>query len=179
MAAYGKDLARAGKLAPPSPEHIGPILAFATDALPLKVIHDRVRQPFMHGCAAGLLLLRAATHASIPQHFKLSDIKHDIAGTFTVSVSTVDNTIWPAFRPVAHLFAAYLVRALEGETTFPCRLVELPLFLARAEDFRSRGEAIFPPRRSDPMLRPGEALTFGVPFPLPPSDLRPFQQPLE
>jgi len=46
----------------------------------------------------------------------------------------VDNVIWPRFRPVGHLWAAYFGCSTElQDRTFPCRLADLSHFLAVSE----------------------------------------------
>jgi hypothetical protein len=60
-----------------------------------------------------------------------------------------ENRVWPVFRPVSHLWAAYwhstdgykpLPAPFEAfPPPFPCRLEDLPAFLERAEGIRRMG----------------------------------------
>ena len=90
-----------------------------------------------------------------------------------LSQKTIDNTVQPRYRSVAHFWAAYLDRSQETDsTTLPCRGRDLPLFLATAEAYRRRGETIrSAPQATTPVLRPGEAVMIPPALALPEIEL--------
>ena len=126
-------------------------------APPLADVHADVMTPFARGTIAGLIFGEAMTTNRIGKPRKLQDIKTDISKRFhgnpgfgKLSSSTIENAIWKPYSPVAHLWAAS--HRLNGqEAVFPCRLTDLPSFLAIAEYLRREGEA-HRPKQAPPLL---------------------------
>jgi hypothetical protein len=70
----------------------------------------------------------------------MGDIINDIAQQSSehgISAKTINNTVWPRYRCVSHLWAAYIGGPKKG---CPCTEAELPDFLGAAEAFRLAGE---------------------------------------
>ena len=106
------------------------------------------------GLLLGLSFAKSFIDAIPAVHAQLGAVMDTVAATLTgvggiaLSRKTIDNTIWPRFRCVAHLWAAYLWGAAPGDRTFPCRLDRLADSLTVAEWFRAEGEG-FRPKGSD------------------------------
>ena len=120
---------------------------------------------YIHGVVAGKILFEAVGRHDIgSKNTGLSTIKSELADHLGrgqhLSQKTIDNTVWPRYRSVAHLWAAYQVRLQEtNTTTLPCRAQDLEVFLATAEAYRRRGETIrSTPQSPTTVLRPGEAV---------------------
>ncbi len=66
------------------------------------------------------------------------------------------NEMSPKFRPVAHLWAAYVWSSDEGEDTFPCQPHATGDFLRLAEDLRELAERHkSSPKARGPIMKPG------------------------
>lgn len=74
------------------------------------------------------------------------------------STSSMNNTYWPLFRPVAHFWAAWLhlQDPAAGRNNFPCDPDYLLEFLAVAEQFRVASETTAT-AHSGPIIAPGES----------------------
>ena len=123
-----------------------------------------------HGVVAGMILYEAVGRHDIgSENTEMSVIKSALVALLgpeqRLSQKTIDNTVWPRYRPVAHLWAAFIDRSLEtNSNTLPCRGRDLPLFLATAEAYRRRGETIrSTPKSPNTVLRPGEAVIITTP----------------
>ena len=90
-----------------------------------------------------------------------------------LSKKTIDNAVWPRFRPVANLWAAHNHRSREtGNAMFPCRVRDLDIFLAVAEAYRRRGEIVrSAPQATTPVLRSGETVMIPPALALPEIEL--------
>lgn len=130
----------------------GDLFALADAAYPLPAIQAWAVKPFLHGVFAGNVLhnvldliacdpgnasLGKAIEMAIPGARQLS------SSTFkcTIAISTFNNTIWPKYRCVAHLWAAYYARAMVDNHVFPCVVDDIPAFLADAETYRALGKS--------------------------------------
>jgi hypothetical protein len=118
---------------------------------------------YYQGCLAGEFVLRALlidelgrTEDGRASPVKLESIKAAMTSPAVralhrkrdVSRSTLDNKIIPRFRPVAHLWAAYVFEAkYYGRQAFPCTLERVPWFLWAAESLRERAVTLKQPRR--------------------------------
>jgi len=143
--------------------------ALLADAFPLKHIQEQAKKPFVHGLIAGEILAAAVLRYEIDGSIKLESLKHQMIGTpdipgilpkraktspwFVISRSTLENTIWPKFKPVSHLWASYWFSSIvEADHTFPCALQRLPQFLSIANFFMLSGSKISLPRRGHQKL---------------------------
>ena len=120
---------------------------------------------YKRGMIAGSLLYQAVASAGRdPDNVEFGEIKKRLASRFDatdhVSLSTVDNTIWPAYRCVAAYWAAYIGQGERADDApIPCAPAALGEFLKLADHFRIRGEAIRPRQSSEGMLlRQGETV---------------------
>lgn len=147
-------------------------ISLAADAMPLRIIHQQSQHHFVQGVIAGELLSAIVGDHASGQSIKVQSIKNEIieccasrkSDHFRISLSTLENTIWKRYKPVSHLWAAYLGNALRGDHVFPCRIGALPEFLGLSEYFRKTGQDIYPSRRNEPVLTQNEQW-------IPPSDL--------
>jgi hypothetical protein len=149
----------------------GDIFALADGAHPLPAIQAWAVKPFLHGVIAGNVLhnvldliacdpgnasLGKAIEMALPAAKQLS------SSTFncTISSSTFNNTVWPKYRCVAHLWAAFYARAMfDDRRDFPCVVDDLPAFLADAEAYRVLGESRKTKRSpKGEILVPGETI---------------------
>ena len=144
-----------------------------------------IRHRLVQGSIAGQLLHETIGRSDIyPNSPSMGLIKRKLAAHASdrfstgISVSSIDNIIWPRFKPVSSLWAAYVSGAgiaLErgdGIGPFPCRPMEVGNFLATSEAYRKRAENLKLPQASRSILDPGE--TWRVP-----SDLEIREVPLE
>ncbi len=117
----------------------------------------------VHGAVAGKLLHEAVgLHEIGRENAGLGGIKSMLADRLGpgrhLSQKTIDNTIWPRYRAVAHFWAAHCSE-YTGSGGFPCRTRDLALFLATAEAYRRLGETTRSTSKSPTtILRPGEAV---------------------
>lgn len=135
---------------------------------------EEIRNGFLRGMISGAILLRSVRDAGQCAQVTLATYKAEIAERFCaldssehgpvdgvtrrMSVKTIDNDVWPRFRSVSHLWAAYLSAEYGiGQNVIPCQPERLSQFLARADLLRMRGESIRP-RNSGPVLRRYEAV---------------------
>ena len=122
------------------PEVLVPsIMNVAAKSVPL---HERREQNGrsdleLRGIVAGMIL-----NSALSTDMSMKKIIQVIARTFDratrLGPKTIENSVWPTFKPVAHLWAAWTV--LGDEQHFPCAMAMLPTFLAWAEGFRLVGE---------------------------------------
>lgn len=115
------------------------------------------------GVIAGSMLCHVVSMAVLaPELATLSDISIRIAKRWArerVSVKTI-NKIWPAYRPVAAYWAAYIALAESRGPVeqIPCRPDEVPLFLAIAWKYRGLAENTRMKQRGETLLKSGETL---------------------
>ncbi len=92
------------------------LMTLALDALPLRIIHEKIGSRYFRGFLAGEFVGAAVVSdaGGLPvklEHFKaaMTAEKHrKIHKGANISYSTLVNTILPRFRPVAHLWAFYV-----------------------------------------------------------------------
>ena len=103
----------------------GDIFALADGAYPLPAIQAWAVKPFLHGVIAGNVLHNVLDliacdpdNASLGKAIEMAlpAAKQLLSSTFncTISSSTFNNTIWPKYRCVAHLWAAYYARMIDN-----------------------------------------------------------------
>ena len=149
----------------------GDIFALADGAHPLPAIQAWAVKPFLHGVTAGNVLHNVLDliacdpdNASLGKAIEMALLpaKQLSSSTFncTISISTFNNTIWPKYRCVAHLWAAFYARTMfDNRCEFPCAVGDLPAFLADAEDYRVLGESRKTKRSpKGEILVPGETI---------------------
>lgn len=160
---------------PAAAKHVD-VAGAAFDAVPPRIINRQARERYRDGCIAGEFLAAAVQHGAAGGKVKLEGLKAAITAparrahhrTLDFSRSTLVNRILPRFRPVAHLWAAHVYAAVHaGEDEFPCRLADLPAFLALADLFCDEALALRFATRRDALLRPGEAWRIPEGLPLP------------
>jgi hypothetical protein len=152
------------------------LFALADAAYPLPAIQARATKPHLHGMIAGKVLnnlLALITcdpdNASMAKAIEMAlpTAKQLSSSTFncTISSSTFNHTIWPKFRCVAHLWAAYLSRVMfDDRRDFPCSVGDLPAFLADAEGYRVMGESRKTKQSPKNTILPaGETIQFRLP----------------
>lgn len=120
---------------------------------------------FERGTMAGKVLFDAVGHSLAGvDSVRLGDITKRMVGLLNEdltkkSTSSFENRIWPIFRPVSHLWAAWLYSANETDWAFPCEASKLKLFLSIAEFFSKKGEGLkTSPKAPSPILRQSESL---------------------
>ena len=153
---------------------------FAASAVPRAEMDKQSRAKFEEGIVAGFVLsdtirkIRLGlTEATLESSMKAA------AETFRrrrrLSVKTINNSIWPTYRCVSHLWAATWWRLSHQEdVNYPCGRENIRSFLATAEAFRRLGEELRAHKAPRPLLRRGEALC--PPFRVTSIDLE-FQKP--
>lgn len=118
------------------------------------------------GLAAGYILhtavLRTALGAPRPVTSATRQAAAALSGRGHTASRHVNTVVMKRFRAVSHLWAAWFddhdadPNICWGE--FPCKPDGVSTFLARAEGFRRLAEETVPPRRGEPILRPGTAV---------------------
>jgi hypothetical protein len=123
-------------------------------------------QRYERGTIAGWILWDALLDHHRGTKRGLEVIKRDISNRLLVSkhvkrlsISTINNIIWRIFRPVAHLWPAYMLRSANLRTdgqpvSRPCGPADLLRFLALAEQLRRDGETCRPRQSDLPILDP-------------------------
>jgi hypothetical protein len=131
------------------------VFHFLAGSPPLADIRREARRPYCHGVAAGLVLCEILHRRDVgSRRAQLGAVMDAVAATlagvggFGVSRKTIDNSVWPVFRSVSHLWGAHLWVSAGGDRAFPCRLDRLADFLTVTEWFRVEGEG-FQPKQSD------------------------------
>jgi hypothetical protein len=135
--------------------------ALAADALPLRILSDKSKTAWAHGMLAGELLAAAVNEHATRGSVKLESLKTEMTSAkrrkshkaIDISRSTLENTILPRYKPVSHLWAAYVSTALfDHDATFPCRLDNLLNFLALSDFFGRAALSLRLPRRKETFL---------------------------
>jgi hypothetical protein len=155
------------------------------DAIPPRVLMNMGggSRPVDHGWAAGEYLAKAVQDSAAGRRVKLAAIKAAITAPkrrkshprLDFSEDTFVNTIWPRYRPVAHLWAAYVYEGLweVPGSLFPCDLEHLPDFLALANFFYKVALSIEIRQRRDALMSGTDAWTLPPGLPLPRYELVP------
>lgn len=140
-------------------------------AQPIKEMAEPAKSPFVYGIISGYVL--AETVGKIRLDLPQASIGHSIeiaSKTFwprwRVSVKTINNSIWPGYKSVSPLWAAYWMRVTRGAAlAFPCTNLELSEFLAEADAYRRLGESLRTFKAPAPLLAADTAVR--TPFELP------------
>jgi hypothetical protein len=148
----------------PTPEQTRVLMRFGNEAPRLAEVSEDSNRPYFHGVTTGLVLAaiihrRDAGHprANLGDVMDLVSKRLSGANDLTLSRGTINNVVWPKYRCVAHLWAAYVHAAIQGrDGTCPCRLDRLADFLAIAEWYRVEGEGFRPKQSDRPVLAAAE-----------------------
>jgi hypothetical protein len=159
---------------PRSAAEMSEMARLISNASRLADLSDDAKEANWRGVLAGKILLEAVGKSVLaPGLVNLSDLKKKLASGFgaalkvRLSEKTIDNRIWPEFRPVAPLWAAWLFVG-DPRGRFPCQPAGLIDFLATAEAFRRLGETIHTPQSPKAtILRPGETISISPSVALP------------
>jgi hypothetical protein len=140
--------------------------AIASGAFPPHHIQGRAKDEILHGAIAGMVLREAVGELAIGHKgITLSGVFKRISLGMSITQKVFDNSLWRRFRPVAHLWAAWLTNALDDDgRDFPCELSGLASFLQTAEDYRMMAENHRTKQSRTTILRIGEAV--GIPLEL-------------
>jgi hypothetical protein len=142
------------------------IVHFMRSAPSLRDVQEECAKPFCHGLAAGFVLSGVLHRREIgAPDAQLGAVMDSVVESvlppdardfkFALSRSTLNNTVWPEYCGVAHLWASHIWRGISaGDWTFPARLDRLSDFLTVAEWFRREGEAWRPKGGARPVLDP-------------------------
>ena len=149
---------------------------FAAAAPPIGDVIAEAREPYMHGVIAGFVLDQTVGKVALQrQDARVADSIQAAEKAFwpswRVMVKTINNSIWPRYRCVSHLWAAHWRRASERQdASFPCGRADIATFLSTADAFRKLGESCRTYKSPRPLLVPSE--TIRAPFPLSTVDLK-------
>jgi hypothetical protein len=144
---------------------------FAAAATPIRDIIAQAREPYVHGMIAGFVLDQTVGKVALQRKdARVADSIQAAEKAFwpkwRVMAKTINNSTWPQYRRVSHLWAAHWRRASEHEdASFPCGRADIGAFLSTADAFRKLGEACRTYKSPRPLLAPREAIR--APFPLP------------
>jgi hypothetical protein len=138
----------------------------ALDATPMVAIQESAKLPFVHGFIAGTILHTIVSEVAVEKNSDRASMQRVIADLskifyprWRLAPKTIENTVWPQFRKVAHYWAAYIQGTFsQPPEPFPCRLANLSGFLSTAEAFRHAGEATRTKRSPRPILLPSESV---------------------
>lgn len=129
---------------------------------------------FVNGIVAGRLLNSAVSaaeqqpaDAAIQANVKR--ISESLYPRWRLRPQTINNSVWPRYRRVSHLWAAFI---FSSDGVFPCRHRDLGTFLATAEAYRELGENTRTRQSPSTVLRPGESVTLPAGLRLPAVKLR-------
>lgn len=124
------------------------LVAKAAEVMPIEWINERVSEPLHRGTIAGTVFYNAicnrdfdVSEGAIGKTVERLDRRLRKNGE-RISKSLMNNTILPRFRPVGHLWAAYVGEYKNGRTAFPCPWQDVKAFMACAEAYRRAGEVL-------------------------------------
>jgi hypothetical protein len=152
------------------------LFEFVAGAEPIENIHAEVKKHFVRGYASGFILREtiariqigapdATIGASISKMSEIYRRKKDGSG-WPLDKKTINNTIWPKYKPVSHFWAAAINYKLQHRSEpFPCEKSRLAQFLEEAEAWRTLGASLRTAKASGPILQGVKSIT--VPFSLP------------
>lgn len=182
----GAELIEAGAIPVPSlsPQEFADLLRTVSDqpAIDMQEGLDRV---YFEGALCGLIVHVAIDRADrAGASLTLESCKRDaqtafgkVPNGYPFDLKTLNNTVWNKYRPVAHLWAARLAMPrADNKRGFPCRGSELPLFLARAEEYLERGASLRLKQSPVTLLDKVKAWRAPPDLPLPASDEVPIIQ---
>jgi hypothetical protein len=150
----------------------------ASNAKPLKMVHEESRAPFAAGIIAGTLLHHAlGTTTAKQKGNSLSYAVKQLSKRFGpgYSAPTIHN-LWREFKKVSHYWAAYISAGYpkKGAPTFPCTEDSLPHYLATAKAFSELGQTTRTWKSpKETILHPAECLLLTCSFELPSLASRP------
>jgi hypothetical protein len=132
---------------------------------PIETIqHEAEKERIIRGFLVGSVLhnIAALTALGVEKRSKQHVIEESISGFVKArrgfSVQHFHNEIWRDFKSVAHFWAATFKHVrIERKGATPCQLRDFREFLADAEAYRLKGEAIRQPHSIATVLKPGEA----------------------
>lgn len=139
-------------------------------------LQTKAHQAYRYGLAAGQILTEMIGADARNEVVSMVRAKKKVSEHLTVlnarSMSTIENTVWKTFRPVAHFWAAYLDLALEAcdqdeKYPFPCSVKTLAEFLGTTQSFLERGLSIRADRSARTVLVPDETWTLPTHLDLP------------
>jgi hypothetical protein len=124
---------------------------------------EATKQSLVQGLVAGVVLYRAIAHSEVDDdHGKIGltveILSERVWPKYRLKPKTITNQVLPRFKCVALFWAAFVASALKGEKTFPCSILDLPLFLAYADKYREQGELTRTPHSPRMLLQPGESV---------------------
>lgn len=137
-----QDLIRSGtfRIDEADPHALTSFIEAAADAPPLAEVHEWVKPRYSEGCMVGLILCQLLHHDPARRAATLGKAKRRALdalrgkGGRNFDIRHFENVLWPRMRPVAHLWAAWVARAVDmGETAFPCEIATLANFLSLSE----------------------------------------------
>jgi hypothetical protein len=141
------------------------LVLLALDAASAADITRAYDEPAERGMGAGMILynvcLRIPRDDPAPMQRATREVGSAIWRRRASASKHVHTAVWKTYKPVAALWAAFIYLYEDGDTEsveFPCRLSELPTFLAIAEAYRELAERTIPPRRNHPVLKPGDSI---------------------
>ncbi len=124
-------------------------------------LQTKAHQAYRYGLAAGHILREMIGADARNEAMSMVRAKEKVSEHLTVlnarSMSTIENTVWKTFRPVAHFWAAYLSLALDScgrdeKYPFPCSVKTLAEFLGTAQSYLERGLSLRAPRSARTVL---------------------------
>lgn len=124
-------------------------------------LEEQTKRPMHYGCVAGVILLKMLYGEQTGQLAEntIRKTATKLHGAMwrsyigSLSEEHIKQDVWPRFMPVAHLWSATIALQNEGVTEFPCRIVDMPRFLALAEQDRQAGESLRLYKRAETALR--------------------------
>jgi hypothetical protein len=120
-------------------------LAWIRSLRTLRDLQEHAKKRFLHGFVGGyrLCLILERISETPDESFRNVDsqIRREFNG-YSISKSTIQNTIWKEFKPVLHSWGAYVTIARQQrDYPFPCPQKELRRFLATAEALLQMGNS--------------------------------------
>lgn len=163
---------------PPTPDEVREFGEAMLSAPRVEDFTAAGERAYHHGMVAGGILVEVVGASAVGrENVGLAGIKSMLAARLSrwgrLSQKTIDNSVWPRYRSVAHFWAAHILISKETDSSaLPCRLRDLDLFLATADACRLRGEGIrSAPQATTPVLRQGEAVLIPPALALPEIEL--------
>ena len=106
----------------------------AVNATPPAARFEAAKRNIEFGFLAGQILYRALNAKKDGSGYQLNNLKSTLAAEWDFSVSTVENSIWKNFRPVAPLWASTIQFCKwYGEFILPCKSSDISEFVDTAK----------------------------------------------
>lgn len=156
------------------PKEIEELAKSAVDAPAPADVAAAAAKVFVNGHVAGTLLHNAVSAtaqypADAAIQANVGRISNQFFPKYRLKPSTINNSVWPRYRVVSHLWAAHI---FSDEEVFPCHVPDLGVFLAKAEAYRELGEKTRTRQSPSTVLRPGDAIRLPAGLKLPAVILR-------